>query len=1470
MSLCDSSTNFTLGVMVPLGCDSVYSPALPQIAAELAIENINADTNLLDGFHLDYELRNSNCSATDELVDLVKLLTEIAVDAIVGPIEQSVCEPVARLASRWTLPVVSWMCTDDVLSDSSTYKTFSRTVTSNSRTYNALSATLLHFQWKYSVMISIAGTYWLDLAKDIVFSLQANDLIVTEFLILDSEASQDDIISSLNTVSSVVKAIIMCIPSRSMDSADQENVMLAAKELGMTDGLYAFFSIDTLSSAPTDGDYWFEERDDSDTLREAYEALFILTVQPVSTLSYNLVLQQYLERIDSSPFKETLQGYKVSTQFGQVYDAIYVLAYAINRTLTAHGNLETINGLEISNFMKNLNFEGLSGNVNLDENGDRTMCYILLDYDKEHGAFQEVLRVNYSSDDVYQVTAVSGVSINWPNDVVLSPDADCMFIFEGCDTDDVGSIYIIAIGVSAVLFACLSIGFYHVVRRWSLKHEMVKGPNKILLSLGDLQFESPNKILSGSRKLLDPDKESKLNGSKALSPSPAPTSHVSPEPRMSRSSNICIDMSDLARYNGEFVRVKKLTSKYFDIKNSTIRILRQIRDLRHENINPFQGCYKEPQNTALVTEYCNKGSLEDVINSENIKLDWMFKSSLLLDLVSGMKYLHNSPIKLHGRLNSRNCVIDSRWVLKITDYDLPALIETQTNYPEEQQRTPEDLLWSAPEMLRDPVLRKKGTPKADVYSFAIIVSELLTRDPPFAMLSLTPKEIIAKVKKPPPLCRPSVSQNDAPREVIEIMKQCWAESPDMRPDFNMIYQLFKKLNQGRKTNIVDSMFKMLEKYSNHLEDLIRDRTKELAEEKKKTDKLLYRMMPATVAESLKLGRPIEAETFSEVTIFFSDIVGFTSISAMSTPLQVVDFLNDLYTMFDDILSNYDCYKVETIGDAYMVVSGLPIRNGNRHAGEISTLALDLLHAAGFKFKIRHMPEKPLKLRIGLHTGPCVAGVVGLTMPRYCLFGDTVNTASRMESTGQACRIHISESVSKKLDELGAYYTEPRGEVVLKGKGVASTHWLVGKQGFEKPLPEYRLYQDDNTSIPVPSLPSTSTSHGTSQVSIRSSVTIEGETREETSSRPSELVSTSTLLVPSATKAKTRKRSVVSSFANMMTRTFGMAAAQIMRSNSPKHRNSTSCAPMAAVPVSDGLMESNQNSEIVQSVTVSGSKKKRSLENKITPSRSQSMTVNNISCISEQPTKVSCVSPDIGPKILSGNISSDSSSEPPSAERIPSPDRSPPTIVRIVQDYGSNSSSETHVLPCDAMLGTVEMSQAITKPNGLHSLQVDNPPLALASAKKQSNDSGAYFDSPPPSPLESTEVEEEPIAEERKHSEIINLLDKHDLEKGVILSPKVKMRKINFAQERLHGKDVDSSLKHPRGEQGSQRMNNDNKPTHTQSKPTVSSNISSFGVNKKREHCNASIAEKGRRKPRTQKVYGHRVIPLEKRKRALKS
>ncbi|CAH0563810.1 unnamed protein product [Brassicogethes aeneus] len=246
------------------------------------------------------------------------------------------------------------------------------------------------------------------------------------------------------------------------------------------------------------------------------------------------------------------------------------------------------------------------------------------------------------------------------------------------------------------------------------------------------------------------------------------------------------------------------------------------------------------------------------------------------------------------------------------------------------------------------------------------------------------------------------------------------------------------------------------------------KAKELKREKKKSDFLLFQMLPPSVATQLKQTRQVPAEYYASVTIYFSDIVGFTEIAAVSTPLEVVTFLNKIYKLFDARIECYDVYKVETIGDSYMVASGLPVKNGNKHVTEIASMALDLL-AGSTQFKIPHRKSERLQIRSGAHTGPVVAGIVGSKMPRYCLFGDTVNTASRMESTGEASKIHISLEMKKALDSIGGYRTEHRGLVEVKGKGLLDTYWLTCKEGgmnrtVEMETPAY--FQEDEDNEPV--------------------------------------------------------------------------------------------------------------------------------------------------------------------------------------------------------------------------------------------------------------------------------------------------------------------------------------------------------------------------------------------------------------------
>jgi adenylate cyclase len=196
-----------------------------------------------------------------------------------------------------------------------------------------------------------------------------------------------------------------------------------------------------------------------------------------------------------------------------------------------------------------------------------------------------------------------------------------------------------------------------------------------------------------------------------------------------------------------------------------------------------------------------------------------------------------------------------------------------------------------------------------------------------------------------------------------------------------------------------------------------------------------------IAERLKKGEQSIADGFAEVTVLFSDVVDFTAFSAHTTAAELVALLNDLFSRFDAASQRHGVEKIKTIGDCYMAVCGLPKPRPD-HARAMAEMALDLLRVLG---EFNRQRGTNLQVRIGLNSGPVVAGVIGSTKFIYDLWGDTVNVASRMESTGVPGAIQVTESVYQEL--CGAYTFEERGLIEVKGKGKLRA-WILRKEGVE--------------------------------------------------------------------------------------------------------------------------------------------------------------------------------------------------------------------------------------------------------------------------------------------------------------------------------------------------------------------------------------------------------------------------------------
>eukprot|EP00075_Anas_platyrhynchos_P013165 XP_027302418.1 atrial natriuretic peptide receptor 2 [Anas platyrhynchos] len=255
--------------------------------------------------------------------------------------------------------------------------------------------------------------------------------------------------------------------------------------------------------------------------------------------------------------------------------------------------------------------------------------------------------------------------------------------------------------------------------------------------------------------------------------------------------------ANTGHFKGNVVAIKHVNKKRIELTRQVLFELKHMRDIQFNHLTRFIGACIDPPNICIVTEYCPRGSLQDILENESINLDWMFRYSLINDIVKGMVFLHNSIIGHHGSLKSSNCVVDSRFVLKITDYGLASFRSPCDG--EDTHALYAKKLWTAPELLQKGRLPPQGMQKADVYSFGIIVQEIALRNGPFYIegMDLSPKEIVQKVRNSQkPFFRPSIDIGVHSEELAVLMERCWAQEPAERPDFGQIKIFIRRIQQG--------------------------------------------------------------------------------------------------------------------------------------------------------------------------------------------------------------------------------------------------------------------------------------------------------------------------------------------------------------------------------------------------------------------------------------------------------------------------------------------------------------------------------------------------------------------------------------------------------------------------------------------------------------------------------------------------
>jgi class 3 adenylate cyclase/ABC-type sugar transport system substrate-binding protein len=490
--------------------------------------------------------------------------------------------------------------------------------------------------------------------------------------------------------------------------------------------------------------------------------------------------------------------------------------------------------------------------------------------------------------------------------------------------------------------------------------------------------------------------------------------------------------------------------------------LRTMAKMRHPNILGLMAATVHPRTreVLLISELMARGSMQMLID-QNAPLDMVTLLTGLFDVARGMNFLHSSNV-VHGDIKPANILVDDTYHCKLGDFGFSRELGAVAF-----GGTPE---YMAPECLHNPL---NQTPASDMYSFAISVWQIVSRGRPFGSrlrsgslesaslqgsesqnvadflsgMGKIVRDRVAAVKaahdegERPDLAAMKRARRDCPDALIGLVEESWQTTPGDRPSFEQIALRLEAI-------------------------LAKEREK--SREQNQDQDLLYRMMPPRVAEQLKAGQRVEAENFDSVTIFFSDVCGYTELSSSLPPQEVMAMMDRLFSAMDALSTKYGLFKVETIGDAYFCVGNLEPPQEN-HAAQVLRFAKEVVAAvSGMPLDPKDPRKGCFKIRIGIHTGAVLGSVVGDLNPRYCLFGDAVNTASRMESTSKPLAIHLSPQAYAALaqqDRQLASTCTRRGVISVKGKGRMVTYWGQSAESGASPTDSPRATSSPEASQP---------------------------------------------------------------------------------------------------------------------------------------------------------------------------------------------------------------------------------------------------------------------------------------------------------------------------------------------------------------------------------------------------------------------
>nr|KAF7400213.1 hypothetical protein H0235_015950 [Vespula pensylvanica] len=706
--------------------DPHHEQSLPRVlpAVLLAVKAVSSPKGPLPGWNIKVDHRDSRCSSTyGPLAAFEFYINQTAADAFLGPVCDYVIAPVARYAGVWGIPVLTAGAQAEAFRHKDEhYPTLTRMMGSHRLVGEALRHILQRFGWKIAgllyhnhAMASSRGNSECHFTLGAVFTALNQTPAHRSFN--QETTNAEDYRNLLLFVSKSARIVVMCANSTTI-----REILLAAEELGMVDsGEYVFFSIELSSSDNNSIEPWRLEGDTderNEKARKAYQALLTVTARTPDNFEY-LNFSREVKSLAQSKYNFTFGNSSVSTFVTAFYDAVLLYALALKESLPEKPTGEVdLDGGNLTRRMWGKSFKGITGDVNIDENGDRIADYSLLDMNPETSKF-EIVANYYGANKTLEY--ISGKKIHWSGGKEKPPldTPTCGFDKSLCPDNSLPGYAILSMVLSSIVVV-LVVGSVFIYRHFKLEAEIASMTWKVhwddimwvpyARTRGSMYSLIANKLRNSQLSVYSDDNISLPEGV---------DKHV---------------YIPTGFYKNSKVAVKLIPRNKVEISRPLLLELKRMKDLQHDHLVRFYGACVEPPHCCLLTEYCPKGSLQDILENEQIKLDRLFRVSLIHDIVRGMAYLHASEVKSHGNLKSSNCVVDSRFGLKIADFGLHELRRSglmeeefdKTSYAYWRRQ-----LWTAPELLRMERRPPEGTQKGDVYSFGIIVHEIVIRKGPF-------------------------------------------------------------------------------------------------------------------------------------------------------------------------------------------------------------------------------------------------------------------------------------------------------------------------------------------------------------------------------------------------------------------------------------------------------------------------------------------------------------------------------------------------------------------------------------------------------------------------------------------------------------------------------------------------------------------------------------------------------------------